>query len=227
MWINNDTYYVYIHTNKVNNKVYIGKTSRTPEERWKKNGYGYLQKKNGVYIQPLFARAILKYGWDNFEHIIWAEGLSAEKANEIEMLLIALYNSNDPEYGYNLRSGGNNGKHSEETRKKMSESRMGDKNPMYGKRGKNNPLYGTHVSEESKRKNSEKHKGLHSHEKHPMARPVQCIETGEVLWGSKAFEMKYGYSAGHICNCCNGKRNTSNGYHWKYYIEENDLVKIS
>jgi hypothetical protein len=29
---------------------------------------------------------------------------------------------------------------------------MGDKNPMYGKRGKNNPRYGMHASEESKKK---------------------------------------------------------------------------
>ena len=150
MDINNNTYYIYIHTNKINNKVYIGQTSKAPEERWKKNGYGYLQKKNGEYIQPLFARAIKKYGWNNFEHIIWAEGLTAEKANEIERLLIALYNSNDPEYGYNLRSGGNNSKHSEETKKKMSEIM----------KGKPSPNKGILMSEAQKQKISNSKKGI-------------------------------------------------------------------
>ena len=69
---------VYIHTNKINNKVYIGITSQEPEIRW---DYGFGYKK-----QTVFWNAIKKYGWNNFEHIIFIDGLSAKEARHIEQL---------------------------------------------------------------------------------------------------------------------------------------------
>ena len=66
---NDKTYCVYAHINKINGKIYIGQTCLNIEQRWGKNGEGYLIKKSGKYCQPLFAYAILKYGWNNFEHI--------------------------------------------------------------------------------------------------------------------------------------------------------------
>lgn len=97
---------VYIHTNKVNNKVYIGITSRKPEDRWGKNGYCYAKED-----QPVMYNAIHKYGWDNFEHIIFAEGLSFQNACQMEVGLIALYKANVRRWGkdaegYNETDGG-------------------------------------------------------------------------------------------------------------------------
>ena len=117
-------YTVYIHTNKINKKCYIGITNRDAEKRWK-NGKGYLEtKKNGEFNQPKFANAILKYGWENFEHIIWAIGLSKEEACRAEQLLISLWDSIDN--GYNILKGGQVGrfglKDSEEVKQKKSES---------------------------------------------------------------------------------------------------------
>ena len=57
-----NNYIVYIHKNKVNNKVYVGITSN-PEKRFRKDGSGYRS-------QPIFWNAIKKYGWDNFDHIV-------------------------------------------------------------------------------------------------------------------------------------------------------------
>lgn len=96
----NSVYCVYIHRNIVNNKAYIGitKYGHNPNKRWK-NGKGYGS-------QPFFDNAIKKYGWDNFEHVVWINGLSEDDAKKIEILLIALFNTTDPKYGYNLSVGG-------------------------------------------------------------------------------------------------------------------------
>lgn len=91
-------WYVYIHTNKINNKKYIGISSEeNPNRRWK-NGYGYRQQ--------VFFRAIQKYGWDNFEHEIVITNLTESEAKIKEQELIAQYNSNNPNYGYNRSKGG-------------------------------------------------------------------------------------------------------------------------
>ena len=79
--------------------------------------------------------AFEKYGWDGFEHIIIAQGLSKAEAETMEVELIAEYKTNDPQYGYNLTSGGGAGvfRHSEESKRLMSEHTKGVLNPMYGK----------------------------------------------------------------------------------------------
>ena len=98
------TWTVYMHTNKINNKVYIGITSQKVQNRWN-NGKGYFVKnKEGKFSQQKFARAIQKYGWDNFEHIIFAEGLSKDEACHMERLLIAIWHA--MEHGYNSTIGG-------------------------------------------------------------------------------------------------------------------------
>jgi len=111
------TYCVYKHTNKFNNKVYIGITSQQPEKRWK-NGYGY---EGNEY----FFRAIQKYGWDDgFDHEIIANGLTKENACAIEIELIKAYDSTNSDKGYNFSSGGDCGNagcaYSEEWAEKMS-----------------------------------------------------------------------------------------------------------
>ena len=78
-----------------------------------------------MYSLEYFYRAIQKYGWDNFEHIIFAEDLTKQDADHMEILLIKFYNTTDRDYGYNIcyGGGGSYGRIiSEETRKKMSES---------------------------------------------------------------------------------------------------------
>ena len=130
-------YTVYKHVSPTN-KVYVGITSKNPEKRWQR-GLSYRQNVH-------FNHAIEKYGWDAFEHIIVAEGLTKEQAEEMEITLIAHYRSNEPEYGYNIASGGHSNSgyhHSEETRRKIGE----------GNRGKKR-------SDETRRKLSETHKGI-------------------------------------------------------------------
>jgi group I intron endonuclease len=90
-------YYVYKHTTP-NNKVYIGITKQNPNRRWR-NGHGYSDS-------VLFFNAIIKYGWVNITHEILKEGISFEEANELEKYYIALYKSNQREFGYNITQGG-------------------------------------------------------------------------------------------------------------------------
>ena len=54
------------------------------------------------------------------------------KLSFYEDYFMKIHNSKSP-HGYNLRDAGNCGKLSEETKRLMSESRQGEKHPMYGK----------------------------------------------------------------------------------------------
>lgn len=128
-------YSVYKHTSP-SGKVYIGITSKKPEKRWD-NGNGYRDC-------PHMARAVAKYGWRQFTHEILAEGLSKEETEATEVQLIAEYQSNNANFGYNIDNGGNApGKTAEATRRKMSASRMGHP-----------------TSAETRRKLSAAHKGV-------------------------------------------------------------------
>ena len=92
------TYIVYKHTSP-SNKVYIGVTTKSLEERSGKNSIHYKSHKH-------FWNAIQKYGWDNFKHEILEEGLTKVEASIMEQYYVAKFKANDKEFGYNLTSGG-------------------------------------------------------------------------------------------------------------------------
>lgn len=170
------SYYLYAHISP-SGKYYIGITSADdPNKRWG-NGNGY---KNNEY----FARAIKKYGWDCFKHVILCSGLSKEEAENMEREYIERYQSNKREFGYNITNGGESGKkHSAESKKKMSDAKVGkyigSNNPRYGVKpsdktiekirqsnigrfaGNKNPNYGKHISDDQKKKISNARKGKH------------------------------------------------------------------
>lgn len=127
-------YTLYMHINRINGKKYIGITSRPVKYRWGRGSY---------YAEHLpIGRAIRKYGWDNFEHVVILEDLTEEEAKRWEVELIREWKTQDREYGYNICAGGDGvtGWHpSEETKKKISEAaiaqkRFGERNPNYGNR---------------------------------------------------------------------------------------------
>ena len=47
-------YTVYIHTNIINQKKYVGLTKQQPERRWGRNGQGYFKKKKANMYNPLW-----------------------------------------------------------------------------------------------------------------------------------------------------------------------------
>ena len=115
-------YKVYKHTlpmsvsGKENDMVYIGITCQEKAHyRWGRNGIKY---KNNIY----FYRAIQKYGWENFEPVILKDNIeTVEDANIWEDYFITLFDSNNPDIGYNLNRGGNNKNTSESTKKLISD----------------------------------------------------------------------------------------------------------
>ena len=193
-----ENYFVYLHKNLTNGKRYYGITSeRTPEERWEK---GYSHNKH-------LSAAFEKYGWNGFEHIIIAEGLTKIEAETMEVQLIAEYKTNDPQYGYNLTSGGGAGvfRHSEESKRLMSEHTKGVLNPMYGK-------------EHSPETREKIVKALQNHPN--TSKRVLCIDTGEVFPSSREVQRVLGISHTSIGCACNGKQKTAGKKHWKYITEE-------
>lgn len=109
---------VYMHTCP-NGKRYIGITSKKPEKRWSR-GLGYHTQ--------IFYRAIKKYGWDNIKHEIVDVVETVEEAVQLEAEYIKKYNTTSRWHGYNVSpsaiacGGLPQPRHSEATRKKMSES---------------------------------------------------------------------------------------------------------
>lgn len=104
---------VYRVLNLINNKVYIGQTQRTFNERYTGGGSGaeriykfYLSNVDKVN-QHLFA-SMKKYGIENFKVDIIKVCQTEEELNYWEEFFIALYNSADERYGYNVRLGGEN-----------------------------------------------------------------------------------------------------------------------
>ena len=89
---------IYAHINKSNGKIYIGQSCNDVDTRAGSNGTKY----TGC---TYFWKAIQKYGWDNFEHIVLVDKLTQAEADVIEKELIIKYDSANPKYGYNSKIG--------------------------------------------------------------------------------------------------------------------------
>ncbi len=113
-------YTVYKHI-APNGKIYIGQTGqKNPKRRWQR-GEGY--KPNAHFYS-----AIQKYGWDNFEHVIIADGLTKKEADWLEKYLIAFYETTDRTKGYNNTKGGDGSfEMTDDVKRRMSEAKLGVK----------------------------------------------------------------------------------------------------
>ena len=103
---------IYVITNLLNGKKYVGQTTRTLEERFSEHKFC-----KDSYI----GKAIRKYGEENFKAEVLEECSTLEELNEREKYWIAKLNTLVPN-GYNLNGGGSNAIPTETTRKKQSDS---------------------------------------------------------------------------------------------------------
>lgn len=155
--------YIYKTTNNVNGKIYIGQSTQLGDKIKYYLGSG-----------KLLLKAINKYGRENFTKEIIEFVNNQEELNEKERYWIDFYKSKEPSIGYNLMDGGHQGgKHSEESKQKMSKSRKGEKNYMFGK---------TH-SDKAKKIISDKAKERYSEDisKHPMFNKTHTLKTKEKM----------------------------------------------
>lgn len=126
--------WIYKITNIQNNKVYIGQTIRPIKDRFNRHMNDAL---NNI-IDTHFARAIRKYGKNNFQIEIIDTANTQEELNQKERYWIQYYNS--VKEGYNetdavSKCGGNTyqsktEKEMEVIKDKIRKTKLGAKNPM-------------------------------------------------------------------------------------------------
>lgn len=197
-------YFVYAHVNKINRKVYVG-ISYNPVLRWGKNGR--------LYKGSLLWKAIKKYGWDNFDHIILESDVTIKQAQALERVYIISLNAKVPN-GYNLTDGGEGTqgyRMSEETKK-----RIGEKLSVIKK--------GVTFSDEHKKALSVARvqmlkTKIKNGEKLPAKRkPVlQFDKSGKFIKRFESATDAYNeFGICHINSVCNGVRKTAGGFTWRW-----------
>lgn len=156
---------IYKVTNKINGKIYIGKTIHTMKARRDSHiSKSFSSKCSKIY----FHRAIRKYGVNNFVWKVLETGINNEKIlDKKECYYIQLLKANKREYGYNLTSGGDGisgWHHYPETLKKISAFHKGKivskETREKIKNSKKN------ISKETRKIMSVSHKGNKNHKGH-------------------------------------------------------------
>ena len=151
---------IYIIKNTVNGKVYIG--SSTNVVRRRQTHFAQLRKNK--HHNPHLQSAFNKYGKDSFEYAV-LQYCSVEELIRIEDFYINHYRAMDRERGYNTNTAERHTL-SEETKKKISLSLMGNRNPNFNKRlsieyrtkisnsliGSRNPNFHKHLSKSHREK---------------------------------------------------------------------------
>ena len=236
-------YSIYKYTNTANGKVYVGQTSKTLEERAQSNGRNYRES-------PLFYAAIMEYGWPSFIPEIIDTARTKAEADEKERHYIGCYKSNDAQFGYNITDGGRSdftfpsatrsaisrmaterymdarrnpmyGKHhTDESKAKMRECKLGSKNPMFGRtwtdtqrekcstKGKK-----LHISDEFRRKLVERGRMLGE----SVSRcNVRCVEDGIVYPSETEAASAYGIAISTLNGHLKGRQKTCAGKHFVY-----------
>jgi group I intron endonuclease len=238
--VNNIYGIIYLITNKVNDKVYVGQTINL-----KKRMITYRQgaKNPRFYIE----RAIQKHGMENFEWTQIDEANNKEELDSKEVHGIAHYGANDPSVGYNCSTGGNQPRLNKESIEKMRNtlregyatgrivSHTKGKTFIYEltdkvlasrfKKGMTTWNKGKPWSEESSKKMSQSRTG----KIRPDARtPILCVELDKVFYGINETAKIFGRSAGNLSSTLSGKQKTWGGHTWKYLTEslwENPIVQ--
>lgn len=238
---NNPYGFIYITTNMINGKKYLG------QRKFYRNWQEYLGSgKSLVY-------AIQKYGKENFVRNIVCICNSLEELNQAEHDISVFLNVVKSEDWYNLKYGGdsmegysppqevrekiskaNKGKPapnkgipmSEEAKRKQREAQSGEKSSWYGRKHTEeakqkirNKKIGMQASQETKNKMSQQRQGKNNYDAKPI---VQLTMDGEFIrdWEYlRQAAKELNISESGICQCCRKQRRFANGYRWIYAKE--------
>jgi group I intron endonuclease len=233
------TYYIYRITNKKNAKQYIGFT-----QDYKERQSAHWRLANAVEGDPEEARilyqAMRKHGWSNFEfEVIYCSKDGEHTLNVMEPRFIELYNTfYKTGHGYNMTLGGGGalGLHvSPETRRKMSESRKGEKNGFYNKthdpqtrarmskaakerpprKGEEAPNFGRQHKEESKLQISDTQAGEYF--------IIEPDNSEHFIRNLRRYCKEKGLAVGHMSNVSRGIGTQHKGYKC-YRVVEGELI---
>ena len=192
-------------------------------DRYGKNGYQY-------HRCSYFWRAIKKYGWDNFEHIVLFESLSKEMANIIESELIKKYNTTNTENGYNLTLGGDGcrtvrikqyTKFGEyiRTYQSIMEASNDTSIPELSIRS-SCASYGAFLNRDKYRWTYENDELAEISTLHTRNKEINQYDLNGIYiktWKSaKEIESTCGYNHSKISSCCRGKQKTAYRHIWRY-----------
>ncbi len=128
---------IYAWKNEKNGKLYVGSSQDLARRLRSYFNINYLIKESSMVIN----KALLKEGYASFSLYI-LEYCSEGKKDLLQREQYYL-NTLNPEYNILKIAGSLLGfKHYEKTRAKISSSKAGEKNPMFGKKGELHPMFG-------------------------------------------------------------------------------------
>lgn len=188
---------IYKISNSINDRIYIGQT--TYDDINKRIECYYKEVRWARKERPIIS-AMRKYGFDNFTFEIIDTADNREDLDKLERYYIKEYRSLCTQNGYNVELGGNSdGKHSEETKRKISEAQLGEKNHMWGKKGKDNPT----------------------------SRPVIDLTTGKRYDSATEVAKELNKNdASKICAVCRGDRGSTYDKVFRYLDKDGNIIKV-
>ena len=127
---------IYAIKNKINNKMYIGKSVNVH----KRKSYHFWLLRSNNHFNPKLQSAFNKYGEENFEFVI-LEKCNKDELDDKEIKYINRYNTTNN--GYNICEGGKGGLGrtlSEETKQKISNANTGRKQDEVAKKRKSEAM---------------------------------------------------------------------------------------
>ena len=227
---------IYCIENTITNQKYIGQSINI-KYRWRKHRSALnTNKHDNAYLQNSWN----KYGQDNFKFYV-LEMCDIDQLNEREIYYIEKFNTLDRNYGYNLKTGGQNCSSycTEEVKQRMSDSikqsyensdlrqRRSEITKQYWEDpnnkarilNENNPMYGKHHTDESKKKMSDTKKSKHIQPYNKNLTKVFCEELNVEYPNATQAAKELKLDSSSILKTCRGEHHTCGGYHWHFIYD--------
>lgn len=188
---------VYKITNTINNKIYIGQTVQKINRRFLQ----HCEKRKSI-----ISKAINKYGKQNFKVDILFIANCIEELNSKEQQFISKNNCIVP-FGYNITSGGNNFRHNQQTKRKLSLCK------------KNKPCKAQSIAMQGKKQS------LETRQKKALQKGIKTflVYKNDKIIGSYVSiglcTEILNLSPSCVSRCLSGKRKSHKGFIFKYEVD--------